>query len=96
MAKIYKGWHLYVLQGKYEINYNNIYIFINIVFIFYKKYFSGVHRLPQKDESVPNTLNQKNPPEKTPQRPLYMIGEYEIKYNNIYIFYHIYSIYILS
>ena len=39
MANIYKGWHLYMLQGKYEIKYNNIYIFINLVFIFYHKYF---------------------------------------------------------
>ena len=59
--------------------FNNIYIFINIVFYFFFKYFSGV-RLPQKDESVPNTTNQKNPPEKKPQRPLYMIGKYEIKF----------------
>ena len=86
-----------MLHGEYEIKYNNIYIFTNIiVFIFYHKYFLGVRRLPQKDETDQTTLTPKSPPETTPQRPIYMFGDYEIKYNNISIFTIYNNIFILS
>ena len=68
MANIYKGWHLYMLQGKYEINYNNIYIFINIVFILKKKIFlrcppTSSKRRIRSEYTKPKKPTWKNTPE---------------------------------
>ena len=97
LSEFIRKWQIFTRAGIstcYMVNTkSNIIIFI---YLFIYKYFLGVRRLPQKDETDQTTLTPKSPPETTPQRLIYMFGEYKIKYNNIYIFTIYNSIYILS